>query len=153
MKISPTLLGLCVAVSIFTSARSDFQCYNGSEVANELYAVIDKKTVECATKQCIAMLGDFATDKMNVIKGTTQYFCNKNASPVCGDGEDILPKMAPERRKQAIGKGASEMYCCNKTRCNESLKKAKRNLVPSSSTLTPIFIGLLIFFGVYSASN
>ncbi|KAK0428039.1 hypothetical protein QR680_010561 [Steinernema hermaphroditum] len=174
MKISPTLLGLCVAVSIFTSARSEFQCYADLKGPNETPTI----KVECAAKLCSA-----EPSGTHVV----MYSCADHSK--CGKREN----MPSEKKKGETNQGKSEIYCCTESLCNESLEKAKKKaLAPktpapsssapsssapstsapsssspsssapssttsssstASSTLTPIFIGLLIFFGVYSASN
>ncbi|KAK0428130.1 hypothetical protein QR680_010623 [Steinernema hermaphroditum] len=179
MKISPTLLGLCVAVSIVASARSELRCHFAKKNIEGLDEVsIIKSTVECPVKQCIAI-----RRKEEVVESLA-YGCFNASYTECGDGENILPKLPSEKRKKATTDGVLAMYCCNKTLCNESLEKTIRNglapekpapstsapssssppfstpysttpssSAPSCSTLSPTFIELLIFFGVFSAFN
>ncbi|KAK0428038.1 hypothetical protein QR680_010560 [Steinernema hermaphroditum] len=163
MKISPTLLGLCVAVSIVTSARSEFQCYNVTVAVTADSAAKQGNITECPVKKCGAVRFKVEGTEADLVS----YSCEDKSTADeltadCGNGENIFLK-ASLKDKKKLPKGASmlEAYCCNTSLCNESLEKTKKNLAPSSSapssttsssstassTLTPIFIGLLIFFG------
>ncbi|KAK0428180.1 hypothetical protein QR680_010656 [Steinernema hermaphroditum] len=139
---------------VVTAARPEFRCYNGTKSISRLDEIATvNTTVACPTKQCFAKRTDvFKLWKRQVIEGFV-YGCHNVSYSECGDGENMLPKESPEERKQAAAQGIWAMYCCNTTLCNESLEKAIRNLASSSSTLSPIFIGLLIFFAVYRFSH